>query len=161
MSMRGKFVTWRESTARANRRTSSSCGFIGARGQHVVVTREPGGTDLASTAQAHPAAFDAPVAETLLLLAARADTWPVSSCRRWARATGWSVTASRRHRRLQGAGKGVSLSDRAALPAVHPGFGPDRTLVSDWHLRVARQRLAAFWKRSDRFEREDAPFSSA
>jgi dTMP kinase len=125
------------------------------------VTREPGGTDLAEQLRKailqHPMQ---PLAETLLLLAARADHvarvilpaldaghWVV--CDRFADATA----------AYQGAGKGVSLELIERLSAaVHPGLRPDRTLVFDCTYDVARQRLAASGKPLDRFEREDRAF---
>jgi dTMP kinase len=101
-----------------------------------------------------------PLAETLLLLAARADHvarvilpaldaghWVV--CDRFSDATG----------AYQGAGKGVSLELIERLSAaVHPGLRPDRTLVFDCTYDVARLRLAASGKPLDRFEREDRAF---
>ena len=162
MSMRGKFVTL-EGVDGAGKSTHIEfiADSLGARGHHVVVTREPGGTDLAEQLRKailqHPMQ---PLAETLLLLAARADHvarvilpaldaghWVV--CDRFADATA----------AYQGAGKGVSLELIERLSAaVHPGLQPDRALVFDCTYEVARQRLAASGKPLDRFEREDRAF---
>ena len=162
MSVRGKFVTL-EGVDGAGKSTHIDfiADSLGARGHHVVVTREPGGTDLAEQLRKailqHPMQ---PLAETLLLLAARADHvarvilpaldaghWVV--CDRFADATA----------AYQGAGKGVSLELIERLSAaVHPGLQPDRTLVFDCAYDVARQRLAASGKPLDRFEREDRAF---
>jgi dTMP kinase len=162
MSVRGKFVTL-EGVDGAGKSTHIEfiADSLGARGHHVVVTREPGGTDLAEQLRKailqHPMQ---PLAETLLLLAARADHvarvilpaldaghWVV--CDRFADATA----------AYQGAGKGVSLELIERLSAaVHPGLQPDRTLVFDCAYDVARQRLAASGKPLDRFEREDRAF---
>ncbi len=162
MSVRGKFVTL-EGVDGAGKSTHIEfiADSLGARGHHVVVTREPGGTDLAEQLRKailqHPMQ---PLAETLLLLAARADHvarvilpaldaghWVV--CDRFADATA----------AYQGAGKGVSLELIERLSAaVHPGLQPDRTLVFDCTYDVARQRLAASGKPLDRFEREDRAF---
>ena len=162
MSVRGKFVTL-EGVDGAGKSTHIEfiADSLGARGHHVVVTREPGGTDLAEQLRKailqHPMQ---PLAETLLLLAARADHvarvilpaleaghWVV--CDRFADATA----------AYQSAGKGVSLELIERLSAaVHPGLQPDRTLVFDCAYDVARQRLAASGKPLDRFEREDRAF---
>jgi len=130
-------------------------------GRHVIVTREPGGTDLAE--RLRRAVLEEPMeplAETLLIFAARTDhvarvigsalksgSWVV--CDRFTDAT----------LAYQGAGKGVPLDliERLAQ-ASHPGLKPDRTLVFDCPYDVARQRLAASGKALDRFEREDRTF---
>ena len=130
-------------------------------GRHVVVTREPGGTELAErlrrTILEEP--MD-PMAETFLVFAARTDhvarvirpameagTWIV--CDRFTDAT---VA-------YQGAGKGVPLEliDRLGV-AAHSGLAPDRTLVFDCTYEVAKKRLTASGKKLDRFEREDREF---
>ncbi len=132
-----------------------------ASGRHAIVTREPGGTELAERLREAilMQAMD-PVAETLLLAAARADhvtrvirpaldagTWVV--CDRFFDATF----------AYQGAGKGVpaDLIERLSQ-AVHPGLRPDRTLVFDCSYDIARKRLSASGKKLDRFEREDRDF---
>ena len=135
--------------------------FVGQSAPHVIVTREPGGTDLAE--RLRKAILEEPMApaiETLLLLAARADhvqrviapaleagTWVV--CDRFHDATA----------AYQGAGKGVAadLIERLGA-AAHPGLLPDRTLLFDCSYEVARGRLEASGKRLDRFEREDRAF---
>jgi dTMP kinase len=144
---------------------SSHLDFIARRleerGHRVLMTREPGGTELAERLRqmllGEP--MD-PVAETLLMFAARSDhvsrviqpalragTWVV--CDRFTEAT---VA-------YQGAGKGVSIAlIRELARAVHPGLQPDRTLVFDCSYEVARQRLERSGKALDRFEREDQAF---
>ena len=162
MSAPGRFVTL-EGVDGAGK--STHIDFIAdalrARDLRVIVTREPGGTELAE--QLREAILRhamEPLAETLLLLAARADhvtrviqpalaagLWVV--CDRFADATA----------AYQGAGKGVpkelihSLSE-----AVHPGLQPDRTLVFDCAYELARSRLQASGKALDRFEREKRAF---
>jgi dTMP kinase len=127
----------------------------------VILTREPGGTDLAERLrEAILAHAMPPLVETLLIFAARADhvarvlqpaleagTWVV--CDRFSDAT---VA-------YQGAGKGVpaELIERLGA-ASHPGLAPDRTLVFDCSYEVAKKRLAASGKSLDRFEREDRGF---
>jgi dTMP kinase len=132
-----------------------------ASGRHAIVTREPGGTDLAEHLRRAilEEAMD-PMAETLLIFAARAHhvrkvirpaldagSWVV--CDRFLDAT----------HAYQGAGKGVpvELIERLSA-AAHPGLAPDRTLVFDCSYEVARRRLASSGKKLDRFEREDAAF---
>jgi dTMP kinase len=162
MSVRGKFVTL-EGVDGAGKSTHIEfiADSLGARGHHVVATREPGGTDLAEQLRKailqHPMQ---PLAETLLLLAARADhvgrvIVPALDAGHWVVCDRFSdATAA-----YQGAGKGVSLELIERLCAVvHPGLRPDRTLVFDCTYDVARQRLAASGKQLDRFEREDRAF---
>ena len=132
-----------------------------ASGRHAIVTREPGGTELAERLRAailnHP--MD-PIAETLLLVAARADH--VARVIRPALASGSWVVCDRfadATLAYQGAGKGVprDLIERLG-EAAHPGLRPDRTLVFDCSYETARQRLSASGKTLDRFEREDRAF---
>src|ERR1700740_823940 len=134
---------------------------LGARGHHVVVTREPGGTDLAE--QLRKAILQhsmQPLAETLLLLSARADhvarvILPALEAGHWVACDRFSDATAV----YQGAGQGVSLELIERLSAaVHPGLQPDRTLVFDCTYDVARQRLAASGKPLDRFERADRGF---
>jgi dTMP kinase len=167
MSERGRFVTL-EGVDGAGK--SSHLQFIadalgtkppGGQGRHIIVTREPGGTDLAE--RLRKAVLEEPmepIAETLLLLAARADhvqrvihpalaagTWVV--CDRFADATA----------AYQGAGKGVPMDLVERLgAAVHPGLIPDRTLLFDCSYEISRKRLEGSGKSLDRFEREDRAF---
>lgn len=135
--------------------------FIAPRAPHVIVTREPGGTDLAE--RLRRAILEEPMdplTETLLLLAARADH--VRRVIRPALDAGTWVVCDRFHdatAAYQGAGKGVDdgLIERLQQ-AAHPGIEPDRTLVFDCPYEVARQRLAGSGKALDRFERETREF---
>ena len=134
---------------------------VRTKGAHVIVTREPGGTDVAerlrSLILAEPMA---PVLETLLMFAARADH--VTRVIRPALAAGTIVVCDRfsdATAAYQGAGKGVSPQLIAQLAeAAHPGLLPDRTLVFDCPYEVARERLARAGRTLDRFEREDRAF---
>ena len=132
-----------------------------ASGRHVIVTREPGGTELAERLRAAILAEPMqPLPETLLIAAARADH--VARVIRPALEAGSSVVCDRFYDATvayQGAGKGVPLEliERLA-EAAHPGLRPDRTLVFDCSYEVARRRLAASGKKLDRFEREDQGF---
>jgi len=130
-------------------------------GREVLVTREPGGTPLAEKLRALVLAEPMdPLAETLLMFAARADhvrkvilpalergAWVV--CDRFTDATA----------AYQGGGKGVSgdLLQRLAQ-SVHPDLTPDQTLVFDCPYEVSRSRLSASGRALDRFEAEERAF---
>jgi dTMP kinase len=133
----------------------------GASGRRAIVTREPGGTDLAE--QLRKAVLEEPMdplAETLLIFAARAHH--VHKVIRPALESGSWVVCDRfldATYAYQGAGKGVPLEFIERLSAAsHPGLAPDRTLVFDCNYEVARRRLAGSGKKLDRFEREDEAF---
>lgn len=162
MGERGKLITL-EGVDGAGKSTHLEflADALRTRGRHVIVTREPGGTDLAERIrQAVLAQPMPPGMETLFLFAARADhvvrviepalaagTWVV--CDRFSDATA----------AYQGAGKGVSLDVIEGLQELaHPGLTPARTFVFDCSYEVARERLAASRKTLDRFEREDRDF---
>jgi len=132
-----------------------------ASGRHAIVTREPGGTELAE--HLRRAILEEPMdpmAETLLIFAARAHH--VRKVIRPALDTGSWVVCDRfldATYAYQGAGKGVPLELIERLSAAaHPGLAPDRTLVFDCSYEVARKRLAGSGKKLDRFEREDEAF---
>jgi dTMP kinase len=134
---------------------------VRTKGRHVIVTREPGGTDLAErlrqTLLSEPMT---PIVETLLVFAARADH--VERVIKPALASGQYVICDRfsdATAAYQGAGKGVSaeLISRLAA-ATHPDIKPDRTLVFDCPYDVAAARLAKSGRTLDRFEREDRAF---
>ena len=132
-----------------------------ASGRRAIVTREPGGTDLAEHLRRAilEEAMD-PMAETLLIFAARAHH--VRNVIRPALEAGSWVVCDRfldATYAYQGAGKGVpaELIERLSA-ASHPGLAPDRTLVFDCSYEVARKRLADSGKKLDRFEREDRAF---
>lgn len=162
MSAAGKFITL-EGMDGAGK--SSHLQYVAdelsAGGLHVVVTREPGGTELAE--RLRQAILEEPmnaVAETLLLLAARADH--VDRVIRAALEAGSCVVCDRfadATFAYQGAGKGVSSGLIEQLgEAAHPGLKPDRTLLFDCSYDVARERLKATGRALDRFEREDRAF---
>lgn len=159
---RGKFLTL-EGVDGAGKSTHQKfvADLVARRAPRVIQTREPGGTELAErlreTILGQPMA---PLVETLLIFAARADhvarvirpaleagTWVV--CDRFSDAT----------YAYQGAGKGVprELIERLSA-AAHPGLAPDRTLVFDCTYEVARSRLSNSGKPLDRFESEDRAF---
>lgn len=130
-------------------------------GRRAIVTREPGGTDLAERLrQAILEEPLEPMAETLLIFAARVHH--VRKVIRPALDSGSWVVCDRFHDATfayQGAGKGVPMELIERLSeAAHPGLAPDRTLVFDCAYEVARARLSASGKALDRFEREDRAF---
>jgi len=159
---RGRFITL-EGVDGAGKSTHVAwiAERLRARGHAVLVTREPGGTPLAERLRelvlAEP--MD-PIAETMLLFAARADhvqrvidpalrsgTWVL--CDRFTDATF----------AYQGGGKGVAAELIAHLAQVsHDGLLPDRTLVFDCPYEVSRERLEQTGRVPDRFERENREF---
>jgi dTMP kinase len=159
---RGRFVTL-EGVDGAGKSTHVEpiAARLRAGGRRVLVTREPGGTPLAerlrSLVLTQPME---PIAETMLLFAARADhvhreigpaleegTWVL--CDRFTDATF----------AYQGGGKGVPAELIAHLAQVsHNGLLPDRTLVFDCPYEIARERLDRASREPDRFEREDRDF---
>ena len=159
---RGKFITL-EGVDGAGKSTHISwiAERLGQGGREVVVTREPGGTPLAEKLRALVLAEPMdPLAETLLMFAARADhvhkvirpalergAWVV--CDRFTDAT----------LAYQGAGKGVPADRiRQLAQAVHPGLLPDQTLVFDCPYEVSRSRLSNSGRDLDRFEAEERAF---
>ena len=134
---------------------------VRTKGLHVIVTREPGGTDLAERlrevilGERMP-----PVLETLLVFAARTDH--VARVIRPALESGTVVICDRftdATVAYQGAGNGVSRQLITQLAeAAHPGLKPDRTLIFDCPYEVSSVRLAKTGKTLDRFEREDRAF---
>ena len=162
MSARGKFITL-EGVDGAGKSTHIEfvADAVRAGGGHVIVTREPGGTDIAEALREailrHPMQ---PVTETLLLFAARSEH--VSKVIRPAIEAGTSVICDRfadATVAYQGGGKGVPMPlIRSLSEAVHPGLKPDRTLVFDCPYEVSSQRMKASGRALDRFEREDRAF---
>jgi len=158
--MKGRFITL-EGVDGAGKSTHVQfvADFLATRAPHVIVTREPGGTDLAEKLRGAILAHAmAPVVETLLIFAARADH--VARVIRPALEAGHWVVCDRFSDATvayQGAGKGVpaELIERLSA-AAHPGLVPDRTLVFDCTFEVSRKRLEG--KALDRFEREDRAF---
>src|SRR5437868_6183395 len=147
MSARGRLITL-EGVDGAGKSTHLQfvADAIGARGHHVIVTREPGGTDLAE--QLRRAILNeplSPVAETLLIFAARADhvarvILPALQSSHWVVCDRFTDATLA----YQGAGKGVPRAFIEMLrDATHPGLRPDRTLVFDCAYEVASRRLAA------------------
>lgn len=162
MSARGKFITL-EGMDGAGK--SSHLQFLAEklrqRAPSVLVTREPGGTEVAEQLRAIVLGQTMdPIAETLLMFAARSDhvqkvilpalkagTWVL--CDRFTDAT----------LAYQGGGKNVSAQlIRALADSVHPDLRPDRTFMFDCSYEVARGRLARSGRALDRFEIEGPEF---
>ena len=134
---------------------------IRTKGAHVIVTREPGGTDLAERLRQTILTHEmSPILETLLVFAARADH--VERVIKPALASGQWVICDRftdATVAYQGAGNGVSSELIARLAeAAHPGVRPTRTLVFDCPYEIAAARLAKAGRALDRFERQNRAF---
>ena len=134
---------------------------IRTKGAHVIVTREPGGTDFAERLRQTILTHEmSPILETLLVFAARADH--VERVIKPALASGQWVICDRftdATVAYQGAGNGVSTELIARLAeAAHPGVRPTRTLVFDCPYEIAAARLAKAGRALDRFERQDRAF---
>jgi dTMP kinase len=137
--------------------------WLNARGQHVVSTREPGGTELAEKLRAilldRNTVGLAGQAELLLMFAARAqhlaelirpalERGDTVLCDRFTDAT-WAY---------QGGGRGLPREDIAALELlVHGDLQPDLTLLLDLPVEQGLQR-ASRRGAADRFEEEPAEF---
>ena len=158
----GKFITL-EGVDGAGKSTHIQyiADTLRAESRKVLVTREPGGTELAEALRKTllEQAMD-PFTETLLMFAARADH--VTRVIRPALLAGNWVVCDRftdATFAYQGAGKGVPADYiRRLADLVHPGLKPDRTLVFDIEPAVSGQRLQNSGKALDRFEREDKSF---
>lgn len=162
MAKRGKLITV-EGVDGAGKSTHLSYieTLLRQNGCEVQVTREPGGTPFAEKLRALVLAEPmAPVAETLLMFAARADhvqklIAPALEQGRWVLCDRFTDATLA----YQGAGKGISseLIERLA-ESTHPGLRPDRTLIFDCPYEVARDRLRKARKALDRFELENRAF---
>ena len=169
---RGRFITL-EGLDGAGKSTSLEAvqGFLADRGVDVLVTREPGGTPFAEKVRGllldtQEETVD-PMAETLLLFAARAQH--VGAVIEPALARGQWVVSDRftdATRAYQGGGRGVDGQAIEALAClVHPGLEPDLTFYLDVPVDQARRRIGGgdlVEEREaahlDRFERERASF---
>ena len=169
---RGRFITL-EGLDGAGKSTSVEAvqRFLADRGMDFLVTREPGGTPFAEKVRGllldtQEEAVD-PMAETLLLFAARAQH--VGAVIEPALARGQWVVSDRftdATRAYQGGGRGVDGQAIEALAAlVHPGLEPDLTFYLDVPVDQARRRIGGRdlfageeAPHLDRFERERASF---
>lgn len=136
--------------------------YLRDRGRHVVVTREPGGTELGEKVRSwildgDHGALSAEV-EALLMFAARAHH--LDRVIRPALAAGQCVVCDRftdATFAYQGGARGASTELLSALEAgVQRGLEPDLTLLLDAPLDLGRERIRH--RRPDHFERENQPF---
>ena len=162
MTTRGKFLTL-EGVDGAGKSTHVQfiADFVASKGHHAIMTREPGGTDLAERLREAVLSQRMDVnVETLMIFAGRADH--VMKVIRPALDAGTWVICDRFYDATiayQGAGNGAPRELIEGLAKVaHPGLMPDRTLMFDCPYDVARQRLAASGKKLDRFESGDRVF---
>ena len=161
--MRGRFITF-EGIDGAGKSTHLEwfAAQLAARGVEVVLSREPGGSELAETLRALLlGAAMSPETELLLIFAARHDH--LERTVRPAMARGAWVLCDRftdSTYAYQGGGRGMPLERITTLESwVHPGFAPDRSYLFhvDPALAAARRSRA---RAADRFEAEDFAFFS-
>jgi dTMP kinase len=130
------------------------------RGRRVLVTREPGGTELAEAIRDW--VLNRPMSmrtEALLVFAARQDH--LERTIRPALAAGTWVVCDRftdSTIAYQGGGRGLPVADIEALERwVHPDLRPDRTYLFDLAPEIAAARRQAA-RTADRFESEETAF---
>ena len=159
--MRGRFITL-EGIDGAGK--STQAGYIAqllrAHGADLVVTREPGGTDLGEPVRQlvlHRSMT--PRTETLLVFAARAQhietvVEPALATGRWVLCDRFTDATFA----YQGGGRGVAEADIGTLEQwVQRGLQPDLTLLFDVPPEIAAGRLAGS-RTADRFEQEQTQF---
>lgn len=168
MTARGRFITL-EGGEGAGKSTLAKtlADRLQARGQSVLVTREPGGTANAEAIRTLlvDGAEDrwSPMAETLLLYAARDDhvtrlIEPALTRGDWVICDRFSDST----RAYQGAAGGVAPDqiDQIHDAALH-GYQPDLTLVVDLDPAVGLARAEARGEGPTRFERQPSQFHAA
>ena len=162
--MRAPFITFEGGEA-AGKSTQIArlAERLRAAGQEVLVTREPGGTSGAEAIRAlmlDPATSLSPLADTLLVFAARADhaqrlilpaleAGRIVLCDRFIDST----------LAYQGFGLGVDHA-RIGLLAGMIGLRPDLTFILDIEPELASRRLAARGIAADRYERFGPGFTA-
>jgi dTMP kinase len=158
---RGRFITLEGiDGAGKSSHIDSLAAWLRARGQTVLVTREPGGTPLAEQLRdvVLHRAMDA-LTEALLVFAARRDH--VVQVIEPALARGVTVVCDRytdASFAYQGGGRGLSLTVLGQLEAwVQQGLQPDLTLLFELPPGVAASRLTAV-RQPDRFESQNEAF---
>ncbi len=161
MSGRGRFVSFEGiDGAGKSSHVEWLADRLRGRGRSVVVTREPGGTELAEAVRDW--VLNRPMSmrvEALLVFAARQDH--LDRVIRPALAAGTWVVCDRftdSTVAYQGGGRGMPIEDIALLERwVHPDLQPDRTYLFDLDpAEAARRRQAA--RAADRFEAQDEAF---
>ncbi len=131
-----------------------------ALGHSLLVSREPGGTELGERLRELVLHADMDVeTETLIMFAARREHMarvilPALAAGQWVLCDRFSDASFA----YQGGGKGVAHDKLSTLERwVQGDFGPDLTLLFDIPTEQARSRLAAA-RSPDRFEREGQAF---
>jgi dTMP kinase len=161
--MKGVFVTF-EGIDGAGKSThiAWAADFLRSSGVPLILTREPGGTELGEKLRElllESTRHIAPETEALLMFAARRQH--IEDVIRPALDRGQYVICDRftdATFAYQGGGNGIPASKLRLLEEwVHPGLQPDLTLLFDVSAEVGRARVARI-KSPDRFEREDAEF---
>jgi dTMP kinase len=138
--------------------------WLRGRGQHAVLTREPGGTPLAERVRELVLKPDGeaipPDAEMLLMFAARSIH--LANLIRPALARGEWVICDRftdATRAYQGGGRGLERARIESLASlVHADLQPDLTLLLDLPVALGSARAQARRGQADRFEQERGPF---
>ena len=159
--MRGKFITF-EGIDGAGKSThiESAAQVLRSAGRSVLVTREPGGTNLAETIrdQVLHQPMDE-ITELLLVFAARRDhlikvILPALESGQWVICDRFTDSTFA----YQGGGRGLDLSVITQLEAwVHGTQQPDKTLLFDLPAMVAAHRRAKA-RVADRFEAQEILF---
>jgi len=159
--LRGKFITF-EGIDGAGKSTHIDAvrALLSARHKTVVVTREPGGTELGEAIRA--LFLDramSPHSEALLVFAARREqlervVWPALERGDWVLCDRFTDATFA----YQGGGRGLGFERVAELANwVHPNFTPDLTLLFDLPRDAAQERVAQRGA-MDRIESEAAEF---
>ena len=159
--MHGKFITF-EGIDGAGKSThiESVRAFLAARGKSVVMTREPGGTELGEAIRGlFLGRTMSPASEALLVFAARREhlervVWPALERGDWVLCDRFTDATFA----YQGGGREMGF-DRIQTLAdwVHPGFAPDLTLLFDLPPDAAHDRVAHRGE-LDRIESEVSDF---
>lgn len=166
--MTGKFITLEGGEGAGKTTLAKTLSKrLGAKGVDCVITREPGGTPNAESLRELLVEGDtkrwSPLAETLLLYAARADhierlIRPALDKGQWVICDRFSDST----RAYQGAAGGletdrISQIDQACLD----GFGPDLTFMVDLDPAIGLERTRQRGEDATRFERQPSDFHTA
>ena len=144
--MAGKFITF-EGIDGAGKSThiESVRALLAARGKTIVMTREPGGTELGEAIRGlFLGRTMSPASEALLVFAARREhlervVWPALERGDWVLCDRFTDATFA----YQGGGREMGFDRIQALADwVHPGFGPDLTLLFDLPPDAAHDRVA-------------------
>jgi len=159
--MAGKFITF-EGIDGAGKSThiESVRALLAARGKTIVMTREPGGTELGEAIRGlFLGRTMSPASEALLVFAARREhlervVWPALERGDWVLCDRFTDATFA----YQGGGREMGFDRIQALADwVHPGFGPDLTLLFDLPPDAAHDRVAHRGQ-LDRIESEVSDF---